>query len=170
MAACRVVVLAGSVLLGACVTPRLQLPVERPQEARLEQDRVVLADGAVLPLAQWLPATRAPRAAIVTLHGLNDYGGSWAEAAEQLALHTFAVYAYDQRGFGATEQRGIWAGGDVLARDARQVAALVKVRHPGIPLYVLGVGSRASMPAIHGSSRCIRAVGTYCCATSGLRR
>jgi acylglycerol lipase len=145
MAACRVLLLMGSLLLGACVLPRVQLPVARPQQARLESDRVLLADGAVLPLTRWLPATGAPRAAIVALHGLNDHHGTWTEAAEQLAGSGFAVYAYDQRGFGATEQRGIWAGGDVLARDAREVAALVRALHPGLPLYGLGESMGAAV-------------------------
>jgi acylglycerol lipase len=148
MAPCRVLLLVVSLSLGACVMPRVQLPVARPQEARLDADQVLLADGAVLPLARWLPATGTPRAAIVALHGLNDYHASWTEAGEQLAVSGFAVYAYDQRGFGATEQRGIWAGGDVLASDARQVAALVRTRHPDIPLYVLGESMGAAV-ALH---------------------
>src|SRR5215207_5035377 len=77
----RVLLLLGSALVSACVTPRVQLPVVRPQEARLETDRVFLADGAVLPLAQWLPATVPPRAAIVALHGLNDYRAAWEGSA-----------------------------------------------------------------------------------------
>jgi alpha-beta hydrolase superfamily lysophospholipase len=145
MAARRVVLLVSSLLLGACVTPRVQQPVPRPQDARLEADCVVLADGAVLPLKRWAPAAETPRAAILALHGLNDYSGSWAEAGGELAAVGFVVYAYDQRGFGATEQRGIWAGGDVLARDARQVAALVRSRHPGMPLYVLGESMGAAV-------------------------
>ena len=145
MAACRVLWLVFSVLLGACVMPRVQEPVVRPQEPRLEADRVVLADGAVLPLARWLPATEMPRAAIVALHGLNDHHASWAEAGAQLSVSGFAFYAYDQRGFGATEQRGVWAGGDVLSSDARQVAALVRARHPDIPLYVLGESMGAAV-------------------------
>ncbi len=145
MTVCRILLLVGAVLLGACVMPRVQLPASRPQEARLETDRVLLADGAVLPLAQWLPASGPPRAAIVALHGLNDYHASWAQVGEQLSASGFAVYAYDQRGFGATEQRGIWAGGDVLANDVRQVAALVRARHPDIPLYVLGESMGAAV-------------------------
>jgi acylglycerol lipase len=145
MVACRALLLLASGLLGACVTPRVQLQVARLQEARLETNRALLADGAVLPLAQWLPASESPRAAIVALHGLNDYHASWAEAGQQLSARGFAVYAYDQRGFGATEQRGIWAGGDVLASDARQIAALVRTRHPGIPLYVLGESMGAAV-------------------------
>jgi acylglycerol lipase len=141
----RVLLLLGSALVGACVMPRVQLPVVRPQEARLETDRVFLADGAVLPLAQWLPATLPPRAAIVALHGLNDYSAAWEGAASQLSASGFAVYAYDQRGFGATEQLGIWPGGDVLASDAREVAKLVRARHADLPLYVLGESMGAAV-------------------------
>jgi acylglycerol lipase len=145
MAAGRVLLLVASVLLGGCVMPRVQSPVARPQQARLEMDRAILADGAILPLAAWVPATAPPRAAIVALHGLNDYHATWEESAVQLSADGFAVYAYDQRGFGATEQRGIWAGSDVLARDVRQVAALVRARHPDIPLYVLGESMGAAV-------------------------
>ena len=145
MAICRVLWLVSAVLLTACVMPRVQTPVARPEVARLEAERVVLADGAVLPLAQWLPVAQAPRAVLVALHGLNDYHGSWTEAAEQFAARGFAVYAYDQRGFGATDQRGIWAGGDVLAADVRQVAALVHARHQALPLYVLGESMGAAV-------------------------
>jgi acylglycerol lipase len=142
----RLLLVAGSLLLGACVMPRVQSPVfARAQAERLDGERVLLADGAVLPLAQWMPAQGTPRAAIVALHGLNDHHASWAEAGEHLAASGFAVYAYDQRGFGATEQRGIWAGGDVLASDARHVAALVRARHPTIPLYVLGESMGAAV-------------------------
>ena len=61
MAACRVLLLVSSVVFAACVMPRIQLPVARPQEARLETDRVLLADGAVLPLARWVPTRDAAR-------------------------------------------------------------------------------------------------------------
>jgi alpha-beta hydrolase superfamily lysophospholipase len=125
-------------LFGACAIPRVQEPLGGTEVPRLEADRVVLEDGAVLPLAQWLPARGRPLATIVALHGMNEYRAAFADAGEQLAANDYAVYAYDQRGFGATEQQGLWAGGNVLASDARQVAQLVRARHPGIPLYVLG--------------------------------
>jgi alpha-beta hydrolase superfamily lysophospholipase len=141
----RVVLLLGSICLGGCVMPRVQAPVARPQEPRLEAEHVVLGDGAALPLAQWLPSSGSPRAAIVALHGLNDYHASWAATGPRLAASGFAVYAYDQRGFGATEQRGVWPGGDVLAGDARQVAALVRARHPDVPLFVLGESMGAAV-------------------------
>ena len=137
MAASRVFLLC-SVLLGAAPSVCAQEPATGPQAARLEADRVILEDGAVLPLTQWLPTTEAPRAILVALHGMNEYSAFFAQAGAHLAAHGYAVYAYDQRGFGATEQHGRWAGGDVLAADARRVAELVRARNPNVPLYMLG--------------------------------
>lgn len=134
----RFVLAFGSAVLVACAMPRVQAQVAQSQEARLEADRVVLADGAALPLTQWAPPTGAPRGAIVALHGLNDHATTFAVVAQHLAANDFVVYAYDQRGFGGNEPRGFWPGGDVLAGDALQVAELVRARHPGVPLYVLG--------------------------------
>src|SRR5690348_14499547 len=75
--------------------------------ARLLPDRIIAADGAELPLQVWAPA-EAPRAAIVALHGFNDYANAFDFAGTQLAHDGYAVYAYDQRGFGRTAGRGFW--------------------------------------------------------------
>jgi alpha-beta hydrolase superfamily lysophospholipase len=48
-----------------------------------------------------------------------------------------AVYAFDQRGFGSAPQRGIWAGGAVMADDVWHVARMLRVEHPTVPLYGL---------------------------------
>jgi acylglycerol lipase len=85
----------------------------------------------------WLPAA-PPRATILALHGLNDYSRAFEQTGAFLAERGFAVYAFDQRGFGRAPQRGIWAGGDRMADDARQVARLLRIRHPDVPLYGLG--------------------------------
>ena len=61
--------------LAACMTPRLQA-ADDPQTPRLEQDAAVMDDGARLPLRTWLP-TEVPRAAIVAVHGLNDYSAGF---------------------------------------------------------------------------------------------
>jgi alpha-beta hydrolase superfamily lysophospholipase len=79
-----------------------------------------------------------PRAAIVIVHGINDYSGGFESTGSFLAARGFAVYAFDQRGFGSAPQRGIWAGGSRLADDAAQVAGLLRGRHPGVPLYGFG--------------------------------
>jgi alpha-beta hydrolase superfamily lysophospholipase len=135
---CSVVATLLSCALAACVTPRVQTPATNPaQQARLEQDFVVMEDGARLPLRAWLPAG-SPHAAILAVHGLNDYSGAFAATGAFLAGRGFAVYAFDQRGFGRAPQRGIWAGGERMADDARQVALLLRLRHPDIALYGFG--------------------------------
>jgi len=134
----RSLVLLSNCLLCACVMPRTQDLVDRPQEPRLEDNRVVLADGATLPLVSWHAADASPRAVIVAVHGLNQHAAVFADIAEHLAVAGFATYAFDQRGFGATEPRGIWAGEDLLADDVWQVTRLVRLRHPGVPVYGFG--------------------------------
>jgi alpha-beta hydrolase superfamily lysophospholipase len=120
-----------------CATPRVQqhgAPVDTPQ---LEAARVRTADGAVLPLSTWQPQG-TPRAVVLALHGFNDYRHAFETVGAFLAAQDIATYAYDQRGFGATSEPGIWAGSDVLVDDAAAVMALLRQRHPGRPLYVLG--------------------------------
>ncbi len=124
-------------LLGGCATPLVQQRGEHLSAARLEADHVIAADGAKLPLSTWRPQG-APRAIVLALHGFNDYRQAFAEVGPFLAAKGFATYAYDQRGFGATAQRGIWPGSAVLMDDARTVAALLRQAHPGRPLYLLG--------------------------------
>lgn len=122
----------------ACVTPRLQTQLTGSQEPRLEQDAAVMEDGARLPLRSWTPVAAAPHAVIVAVHGLNDYSGGFERTGAFLAARGFAVYAFDQRGFGRAPQTGIWAGGDRMADDAREVARLLRIRHPDVPVYALG--------------------------------
>jgi alpha-beta hydrolase superfamily lysophospholipase len=76
---------------------------------------------------------------VLAVHGFNDY----SKAFEPLAQHLLAelqatVYAYDQRGFGANPQPGIWPGTDTLLADLRDIAAQLRERHPGLPLTVVG--------------------------------
>ncbi|HEX7971443.1 MAG TPA: alpha/beta fold hydrolase, partial [Thiobacillus sp.] len=123
--------------LVGCATPVVQLRGEHPTVPRLQADRVVASDGAVLPLSVWQPHG-APRAVVLALHGFGDYRQAFAEVGPFLAERGIATYAYDQRGFGATAQRGIWPGSARLVDDARTVAALLRQRHPGLPLYLLG--------------------------------
>lgn len=123
--------------LAGCATPAVQQRGERTTAPRLAGDRVIAADGAALPMSVWR-THGAPRAVVLALHGFNDYRLAFAEVGPFLAAGGIATYAYDQRGFGATARRGIWPGTALLVDDARMVAALLRQRHPGPPLYLLG--------------------------------
>ncbi len=122
--------------------------------ARLTPAAVVAADAALLPLASW-PSEGAPRAVVLALHGLGDHSGLFLEeAAPVLAAAGIALYAYDQRGFGAAPGRGLWAGSRTLTGDARDTLALLRARHPGVPLVLMGesMGGAVALLAAEGAA------------------
>jgi len=135
-------------LLHGCA-PRLQEIGPPVVEASLNGAELLTADGAALPLRAWLPDS-PPRAVILGVHGFNDYGNAFAIPAESWTAADVAVYAYDQRGFGATEDRGLWPGVDALVDDLATAAKLVGARHTAVPLYVVGVsmGGAVAMTAL----------------------
>ncbi len=96
-----------------------------------------MADGVVLPLHQWRP-DGPTKAVVVALHGFNETGRSFEMPARAWVKDGIAVYAYDQRGFGAAPHRGLWPGTASLVDDLDTVCALIKARHPDTPLYALG--------------------------------
>jgi alpha-beta hydrolase superfamily lysophospholipase len=106
-------------------------------EARLTQDAMIAADGAVLPLRRWLPEGE-PRAVMLALHGFNDYSNAFALPAPDLTAHGIAVYAYDQRGFGKAPDPGGWAGAAAMSDDAMTALRLLAKRYPKTPLFLLG--------------------------------
>src|SRR5262245_17772756 len=127
---------AALALAGACA-PQLQTagpPIAAPE---IRGDAIRMADGTLLPLRAWMPVGRM-QAVILGVHGLNDYSNSFAMPAETWRKEGIATYAYDQRGHGDTPQRGIWPGADQLIADFGAPAALIRARHPGVPVYASG--------------------------------
>ena len=126
--------------LSACA-PMLRQQAGPPppgfQGPRFETGAVVSFDGARLGLSTW-SATAEPWAVIVATHGMNDYANAFHVAAPRWAEAGVTTYAYDQRGFGRSTGRGIWAGEDLLIEDLRTVTALARARHPGAILAVVG--------------------------------
>ncbi len=104
---------------------------------RVSGHSLISGDGAYLPLKKWAPKGN-PKAIILALHGFNDYSDAFSKPATYLAEQGFLVYAYDQRGFGATSSAGRWPGKDILVRDLLAAAELFAIAHPDIPLYLLG--------------------------------
>lgn len=132
----RLAVLLMLFMLGACA-PQLQPPGLDRVAPSLQSDRIVMSDGAALPLRQWQPVGQ-PRAVILALHGFNDYSKAFEEPARSWTQHGIATFAYDQRGFGETPYRGLWPGETRLIEDLRAAAALVRAHYPTTPLYLLG--------------------------------
>lgn len=116
--------------------PRLMATGVPAYEPHIEQTNIVASDGARLPLRAWEAAN--PHAIIIGVHGFNDYSNAFDMPGRWFQQRGIALYAYDQRGFGRAPGRGLWAGSDRMADDLISVIALVREKHPGLPVYLLG--------------------------------
>ncbi|MDZ4735073.1 MAG: alpha/beta hydrolase [Rhodospirillaceae bacterium] len=146
---------------GGCA-PKLQTLGPDIAAPMLTADAIVMPDGTALPLRRRLPenGTRKPDAVILALHGFNDYSRAFELPADFWTKAGIAIYAYDQRGFGETEQIGYWPGDDRLIEDANVAVGLLRAEHPDTPIFLLGesmggavamaVLDAAVLPAIDG--------------------
>jgi acylglycerol lipase len=122
--------LAGCVAQSAPPGPSIMPPAELSNAFEMQ-------DGVRLPYRTWMPPGEV-RAAMLALHGFNDSRDQWALPAPVWASMGIAVYAPDQRGFGAAPGRGLWPGGNALAQDAATMTALLRRNHPGVRLVLVG--------------------------------
>ncbi|MEM5517612.1 lysophospholipase [Henriciella sp. AS95] len=102
-------------------------------------DRFVSFDGAELGLTVWSAADADPDYIIVGLHGMNDYANAFHMLAPWLAERGVTTYAYDQRGFGRSENRGLWPDQALMQQDLRTAIEVAKQRHPNTPIGVVGI-------------------------------
>ena len=103
-----------------------------------------LAGEADLPRREWLPDA-PPRAVVLAVHGFNDYSNAFAEFGAFAAEHGIAVHAYDQRGFGANQAAGRWAGRQALIADLVAERARLAELYPDRPVYLLGESMGAAV-------------------------
>jgi len=141
--------LAALALLAGCAGAPPVGPRSAGTPVRLITTAAVMDDGYRLPLRRWGEA-RGARGLVLALHGFNDHAGAFVQLGPALAARGFLVYAYDQRGFGTTAGRGRWAGDDLLINDLRALAAVLRQRHPQLPLTLLGesMGAAVIMAAV----------------------
>jgi alpha-beta hydrolase superfamily lysophospholipase len=127
--------------LASCATPAIQPPLIPPPGfagPALESRTLLMGDGARLPLARWTPETGEPWAVIVALHGMNDSRASFRLAGPWWAERGIETWAIDQRGFGESPGRGVWAGEARMTEDLRTAVALARARHPRAVIAVAG--------------------------------
>jgi len=127
-------------LFSACAIPQVQPILPRVNIPHLQFhpiQQVTVEDKTQLPLRSWIPHHN-PKAVIIAVHGFNDYGHAFEIPGEYMQQHGFAVYAYDQRGFGRAPFVGIWPGEENLIHDLSDITRAIKKRHPHIPIYILG--------------------------------
>lgn len=155
----RFLIKAGLLLFLANCAPLIEAAGPPIMAAEITSDYIRAVDGAKLPLRLWQAQGR-PQAVVIAVHGFNDYSKSFENPAAYWADRGITTYAYDQRGFGQTENHGLWPGVDSLVDDLRMVTALVRREHPDTPLYLLGESmggavimvlmARPNSPAVDG--------------------
>ena len=131
-------------ITAACATPHQQTAGPSSTTPHFNENSFITADGNILPLRRWLPET-APRAVILALHGFNDYSNAFKAPGQYWRSQGIATIAYDQRGFGATENAGVWPTQNSLTGDMRTALALLRAAYPEIPVYVLGESMGAAI-------------------------
>lgn len=146
------------VFLTGCM-PMTHPPGAQNTTARLSKTVFLTEDGANLPFRHWLPKSD-PQAILIALHGFNDYSHFFQKPGEYFSKLGIACFAYDQRGFGAAPNRGLWAGNEAYTHDLQTLVRLVKQRYPNLPVYLLGESmggaiiitamSQPNMPAVDG--------------------
>ncbi|MGA1343786.1 MAG: alpha/beta fold hydrolase [Hyphomonas sp.] len=111
-----------------------------------EQNQFLAADGARLGLTVW-PAegTQDPAYVVVGVHGMSDYAGAFHMAAPYWAARGVTTYAYDQRGFGRSPDKGFWPEEELLREDLRTAVEVARRRHPDAVITVVGISMGASV-------------------------
>lgn len=105
-----------------------------------------MPDGTILPYRAWLPKRGEKlRAVVLALHGMNDSRDAWEYPAPDLARAGIAVFAPDQRGFGATATRSEWPGTAKLVDDVRVMARILRHRYPHTRLILMGESMGAAV-------------------------
>jgi len=144
-----------TLLIPTACAPMIDGPGPAISTPELTKDAIIAADGTRLALRSWLPETSPPKAVILALHGFNDYSNFFDDPGIFLAQrYALASYAYDQRGFGEAKSPGTWAGVKTYVEDAKVAIELLKQRHNGVPLFVLGesMGGAVAMTAMASSA------------------
>lgn len=151
--------LAPLALAGACAPTVMPAgpPVAAP---RLATDAYIAADGTRLPVRVW-PAREAgpPRAIVLGVHGFGDYSIAFDDPARTWAGIGIETWAWDQRGFGNSPSRGLWAGVPSMEADLRAIAGLLRARYPdrrivavgesmGAALVIAAMGTPPGLPGI----------------------
>lgn len=144
--------LLAGLLLIACNAPLVRPAGPAVQAPELTSDALVVRDGTRLPLSRWLPDGTA-RANVIALHSFGDYRQSFEELGGWLADRGVAVYAYDQRGFGAAPHPGIWPGEAALVDDLADAITALRASPGGAeaPLFLLGESMGGGVAMIQAS-------------------
>ncbi len=146
---CRAVALLAMLWLAGCASPVRSQDLH-PAKPPVTEGYFVMPDGTRLPYRDWLPSGQ-PWAVVLALHGMNDSRDAWEYPAPDFARAGIAVFAPDQRGFGAAPRRGRWAGTATMVDDTRTMAMILHERYPQSRLILMGESMGAAVLMLLGA-------------------
>jgi alpha-beta hydrolase superfamily lysophospholipase len=137
------------VLLGAACAPVTQQAGTERVDPELTSSTLTTFDNKILPVKTW-QATDETRAVLIAAHGINDYSNAFAFPASWWATQGITTIAFDQRGYGASPETGIWPGRELLVKDLASLVVEANENYPSIPVYLIGesMGGAVVMTAV----------------------
>ena len=103
-------------------------------------DQFISFDGAALGLTVWSSAQAGePDHVVVGVHGMNDWAAAFQFVAPLWAEAGVTTYAYDQRGFGRSPNKGLWPKEELLRKDLHTAVEIARKRHPDAVITVVGI-------------------------------
>lgn len=94
-------------------------------------------DGLELFWRGWRPP--APSGVLLLVHGLAEHSGRYGHVGRYAAARGWAAYAFDARAHGRSPGPKVHVRRfEEFLEDVRSMLALVRERHPGLPVFLLG--------------------------------
>lgn len=90
---------------------------------------------------QWWKPKDEPKAVVLLLHGMAAHAGFYYPWTNHLTGHGYAVFAYDQRGWGQSQgygRRGYLRSYEDYVQDATLAYQEVKREYPDLPVFLQG--------------------------------
>jgi alpha-beta hydrolase superfamily lysophospholipase len=99
-----------------------------------------MADAHPAPCLSWIDPERAPKAALLCIHGLGLSSAAYINLGRRLSGRGVATYAIDVRGFGSWMQL---KGNDQIdfnacLGDIKATLVAIHQANPGLPVFILG--------------------------------
>jgi len=112
------------------------------EKATLKQTSQQNADTGTTssPCISWINPLVKPRVALLCIHGLGLYSGSYQNFGMRMAARGIAVYAIDVRGFGSWMKSQGHEDIDFKAclNDVKSALVAIRQTNPGMPVFLMG--------------------------------
>jgi acylglycerol lipase len=121
-------------------------------DATVAEGEVATGDGLRLFWRAWLPS--APSGVLLIVHGLAEHSGRYGHVGRYMAARGWATYAHDARAHGRSPGRKVHVRRfEEFLEDLRAMLALVRERHPGLPVVLLGHSQGGLVVLLHALRR-----------------